>query len=159
MDHNKLLQEVITQAKQINIPISNNIDPTVLINTRAKGRFGQCKKRSGKFLIEVSKFLEQAGEEAVKQTLAHEILHTSPDCFNHKYIWQTYASKMNRAYGYDISRTDSCANLGIVSPKKRNYVIICEKCGRETVRERPSKLTEQLERYKCKCGGKLSLQK
>jgi len=38
MKYNRLLQEVILEAKHLNIPISQNIDPNVIINTRAKRR-------------------------------------------------------------------------------------------------------------------------
>lgn len=157
MDYNKLLQEVITEARKANIPVSNNINPIISINTRAKCRLGLCKRNGDSFDIEISAFLEQAGENAIKQILAHEILHTCPNCMNHGRTWKYYAMKMNMDYGYDIERTDSCANLGIVSPKERNYVIQCQKCGREEIRERASKVTKNIDKYRCKCGGKLIL--
>ena len=46
--YNDLLKEVINEATALNIPISNNINPNITINTRAKGRFGQCKKEKRK---------------------------------------------------------------------------------------------------------------
>ena len=156
--YDKLLQEVINEAKQINIPISSNIDSNVLINTRAKGRFGQCKRRNGKFIIELSIVFEQAEDCMAKQTLAHEVLHTCKDCFNHQTLWKSYASKMNRAYGYNITRTNSVANIGVSDPiikKARNYTIQCQRCNKEFYRERVSNLIKHPERYRCKCGGTL----
>ena len=76
--YNKLLQEVILEAKRLNIPISQNIDPNVIINTRAK-RFGRCSRKSDKFIIELSSIFEKAEDKMAKQTLAHEICHTCPD--------------------------------------------------------------------------------
>lgn len=135
--YNNLLKDVITEARQLNIPVSINVDPNILINTRAKGRFGQCKKRGNKFTIEISFLLEQTEDHYIKQTIAHELLHTCPDCFNHQSQWQQYSRKMNKAYGYDISRTNTCDNLGIAqTQKQRNYVIVCQGCKREIVREK-----------------------
>jgi len=110
--YNKLLQEVILEAKQLNIPISSNIDPNVIINTRAK-RFGRCSRKSDKYIIEISSIFDKAEDKMAKQTLAHEICHTAPDCLNHQAKWKSHISKMNRAYGYNISRTNSCENIGV----------------------------------------------
>ena len=158
MQYNKLLQEVIEEAKAIRIPVSNNIDPTVLINNRAKGRFGQCKRRPTGFQIELSVFLEQADTHKIKETLAHEVLHTCKDCFNHQSMWQYHAAKMNQKYGYNISRTNSCANMGVVVQKERNYVLKCQTCGNEIIRQRASKVTQHPEKFRCgRCHGKLVL--
>ncbi len=155
--YNNLLQEVITEATNINIPISINIVPTITINTRAKGRFGQCKKHNGQYLIEISQYLTEAEEKYIREVLAHEILHTCPNCMNHGRQWKLHAMRMNYKYGYEISRTNSCANMGIENPKKEsaNYVITCNKCGTKTYKQRESKVIKNIERYRCKCGGKL----
>ena len=73
-----LLQKVIAQAKALNIPVSEHINPSVRINKRATGRFGACfaNKRNGTFLIEISDVLLTAHPKACCQTLAHEVLHT-----------------------------------------------------------------------------------
>lgn len=156
--YNQLLQEVILEAKQLNIPISQNIDPTVLINTRAK-RFGQCKRRGDKFLIELSSIFDQAEEKMAKQTLAHEIIHTCKDCFDHQALWKSYVNKMNRAYGYNIARTDSCENLGVTREISRNakYIIECQKCHNKIYKDRISGVIRNPERYHCKCGGRLTV--
>ena len=91
--YNKLLQEVILEAKQLNIPISQNIDPNVIINTRAK-RFGKCSRKDDKFLIELSSVFDQAEDKMAKQTLVHEVLHTCPDCMNHQALWKSHVSKV-----------------------------------------------------------------
>ena len=72
-----LLQQVIAQARALNIPISDRIQPHVRINRRATGRFGACfaNKRDGTFLIEISDMLLSASDQVCRQTLAHEILH------------------------------------------------------------------------------------
>lgn len=44
-----------------------------------------------------------------------------------------------------------------IASKKPKYVIECKSCGVKVTRSRKSKLTENISRYKCKCGGKLKL--
>jgi len=159
--YNNLLKEVINEAININIPVSININPNVIINTRAKGRFGQCKRHNGQYSIEISQHLTQAEEKHIKETLAHEILHTCPNCMNHGRQWKLYAMIMNNKYNYDISRTNSCENLGITDPniKQANYVIICNSCGRKTYKQRMSNVIKSPERYRCKCGGSLHVER
>ena len=153
-----LLQNVISQARALNIPISDHIHPHVRINQRATGRFGACfsNKRSGTFLIEISDMLLQASEKVCCQTLAHEVLHTCHGCQNHKKRWHRYADMMNQAYGYTIRRTDSPERLGVESKAVVRYVVVCTICGAEIPRSRKSKLILHPEDYRCaKCGGRL----
>ena len=156
--YNKLLQEVILEAKQLNIPISQNIDPNVIINTRAK-RFGKCSRKADKFLIELSSIFDKAEDKMAKQTLAHEVLHTCKDCMDHQALWKSYVSKMNRAYGYKITRTNSCENIGVERDISKNakYVIECQKCHKKMYKDRISGIIRNPENYHCKCGGELTV--
>jgi len=163
MDYNKLLQEVIAEAKRVNIPVSDSINPYVKINTRAKGRFGMCKKNTkafNTFNIEIASFMDQASIKDIKETLAHEVLHTCPNCLNHQLQWKSYANKMNSAYGYNINRTSSyeslgVANIAIIMQDTNKYTIICKSCNHKSYRNRVSNIIKHPERYKCKCGGSL----
>ena len=157
--YNDLLKEVINEAIALNIPISNNINSNITINTRAKGRFGQCKKHNGTYLIEISEHLTQAENKYIKQTLAHEVLHTCPNCMNHGVTWKSYARKMNINYGYEISRATSCNNMGIVSPRIENakYIITCKTCGKKSYKQRAANVVKHIDNYRCKCGGRLEL--
>lgn len=156
----QLMQDVIEQAKALNIPVSEQINPHVRINRRATGRFGACfaNKRSGTFVIEISDVLLTASEQACRQTLAHEVLHTCYGCQNHKKRWHHYAEMMNTAYGYCISRTDSPERLGVESKSVVRYLVECTQCGAEIPRARRSRLIEHPENYRCaKCGGHLTV--
>ena len=155
-----LMQDVIAQAKALHIPVSEQIHPHVRINHRATGRFGACfaNKRSGAFVIELSDVLLTASEQACRQTLAHEILHTCYGCQNHKKRWQHYAEMMNAAYGYQISRTDSPERLGVERKGVVRYLVECTQCGAEIPRTRRSRLVEHPENYRCaQCGGRLTV--
>lgn len=161
----RLFEEVKIEAKKIDIPISNNIKKEITINSRARSRFGCCKKtREGlkvSFEIELSERLLYCEDKIIKQTLAHELLHTCARCDNHGDIWKYYAAQMNKAYGYDIKRTARAEALGIESKKENKkledkYIVVCTKCGQEIARTRMSKLIKYPNLYRCRCGGNLS---
>jgi len=155
------MKEVISQAAAIGIPVSKNIQESVVVNNRAKTRFGCCKKQQNGYIIEVSGAIAEGPEASLLLILAHEILHTCPNCQNHSKFWKTHAEAMNNAYGYKIKRTSNPEELGIKSESmyKRNnnvhYVLVCKGCGQVIERTRRSRLVTHTHLYRCKCGGKL----
>lgn len=150
-----LLLQVISQARSLAIPISKHIVPTVVINTRARTRFGCCRFSKGRYVIEVTAALSEADESSIRQVLAHEILHTCPGCANHGMRWLHWASMMNSVFGYDIRRTHSAEALGIKDIRPVRYLVICSNCGKTIPRMKRSPLVEFPQRYRCKCGGTL----
>lgn len=138
------------------------------INTRAKHRWGQCKRLCSNglncFTININHILldEKNDEQALIDTLMHELLHTCKGCFNHKNEWKRLAEKVNKIYNYNIKRTVSEVDYGIeieteniTEPK---YKIQCSKCGKVYTRQRKSKVITHSENYRCyDCGGKLIL--
>lgn len=156
-DVDQLLVRVIKQARAIGVPVSRRIEPSVRLNSRATGRFGCCIRKNGAYTIELSARLLDASERAACQTLAHEVLHTCWGCSNHGERWKSYAARMNAAYGYDITRTDSCEKLGVPNTAKVRYVLVCTRCGARIGRSKHSALVEHPERYRCRCGGALEL--
>lgn len=155
----RCMHEVIRECTSLKIPISTNIDPNIIINNRARSRFAACKKKgTSPYIIEVGEALLKADVFAVKNILAHEILHTCYGCYNHGERWKLYADKMNRAYGYHITRTTTYEELGLETPEKKrkvHYVIVCQKCGYQFYRQKKSKLVTETHQYRCKCGGHL----
>jgi len=169
-DVDSLLGQVIAEAKALHIPISKKIEPHVYINTRARSRFGCCKKEmkmlEAVFLIEISSLLLTSPGTIIKQTLAHEVLHTCSGCHNHGALWNQYADLMNKVYGYNIKRTATYEELGLGKPKaslpksyEAKYLIICNSCGTKFERTRMSPLVKYPQRYHCKCGGTLQRKK
>lgn len=154
-DFDALLQEVLSQASALHIPVSPALCPHISINRRATTRFGCCVQQGGGFVIELSHRLLTAECSACCQILAHEILHTCPDCRNHGAVWKHYAAQMNAAYGYRIARTATCEALGIQAEKPVRHLLVCDQCGLEFKRSKASRLVTQPQRYRCKCGGKL----
>lgn len=162
---NDLYKEVLEEIRAAGIPYSPYIEEGIKINHRAKKRFGCCKKTRKKghdsYEIEISSRLLSCDSNAIKQTLAHEILHTCKNCGNHGELWKLYAEKLNGKYGYNIKRTGSWQQLGIEekAPERKaseeKYLIICENCGAEIGRSRMSKVVKYPSKYRCRCGGKL----
>ncbi len=154
-DVNSLLKQVIKEARNIKIPVSRAINPTVSINSRVKRRFGSCKSNAFGHTVEIAERVVSSGEFAIKEILAHEILHTCFGCKNHGERWKRYAARMNEVYGYNISRTTSCEALGIEDDAKPRYILACEKCGVEFKRIKKTRFVEHPEHYHCSCGGKI----
>lgn len=152
-----LLAAVISEAKRAGIPVSRRICPTVKLNRRAKTRFGCCRTQGGIHTIELAAPLLAAEEGAVRQVLAHEVLHTCPGCADHGPRWKGWAARMNALYGYRISRTDSHEGLGIADDRPVRYLVVCRNCGKEIPRMKRSPLVDHPERYRCRCGGTLEV--
>lgn len=160
-DFDHLLKVVTSEARKAGVPVSAQIDPHIVINTRAKKRLGQCRKEKNGFVIELSARLLDAPEKSCRQTIAHELIHTCPGCMNHGDRFRKYAYIMNTCWGYDISRTADPGKLGIKSAEEQNrqakYVIVCQSCGARVYRMKKTAVTEHPERYRCRCGGRLSI--
>lgn len=135
------------------------------INTRAKHRWGQCKRVSSTlncFTININCMLldEKNSEQALIDTLMHELLHTCKGCFNHKNEWKRLAEKVNEIYNYNIKRTYSEVDYEIETEDvaEPKYKIQCTGCGQVFTRQRKSKVVAHPENYRCyDCGGELIL--
>lgn len=134
------------------------------INTRAKKRWGQCKKIGiNTFDIEISSRLldDNVEDKAVKNVIAHELLHTVHGCFAHRGKWKEIANYINSSLpDYNIKTTDSLEDYGIITENKEKakYIIVCKDCGFEIERLIKSNVVKYPERYRCaKCRGKLTV--
>lgn len=160
---NKLLEELIGEALEVNIPVPSNIYPELIINKRPKKRFGCCKLIDGIYRIEISEFILGSDEIAIRNVIAHEVLHTCKGCDNHGSIWRKYAAIMNKAYGYNIKRTSTFEEMGVGEMREETppikYIIKCQSCGKEYPRQRYTCVMKKINSYRCQCGGKLSVYK
>ena len=157
----KLVGESQRDLASLNIRTSNVRNWSV--NTRAKARWGYCVKMSkGLFDIQIAAALLQddVDDQAVKDTIVHELLHTIPGCFKHTGKWKQYANTINRLLPqYKIKRGSSYEEKGLedLRPKPQcRYILKCLRCGSEIGRQRMSAAVEHPEHYRCKCGGRLT---
>lgn len=132
------------------------------VNKRAKARWGLCVKvGKGLFDIQIAEALLQdhVSDQAAKDTIAHELLHTAPGCFKHTGKWKRYANTVNyRLPHYHIKRRTSREEKGIQDDSPEpvyRYVLMCQQCGKEIKRQRKSAVVEHPEHYRCVCGGRL----
>ena len=130
---------------------------SVTVNSRAKKRWGQCKRVNGYYEINISSRLMTEDVELVhlETTVIHEILHTCEGCMNHGQTWKNLADKVNRAYGYNIKRTTSAEEKGIdsVVERKIKYKFACTGCNGIVTRQRASDFTKYPWRYRCSACG------
>ena len=157
----KLVGESQRDLASLNIRTGNVRNWSV--NTRAKARWGYYVKVSkGLFDIQIAAALLQddVDDQAVKDTIVHELLHTIPGCFKHTGKWKQYANTINRLLPqYKIKRGSSYEEKGLedLRPKPQcRYILKCLRCGSEIGRQRMSAAVEHPEHYRCKCGGRLT---
>lgn len=158
----ELLRETTREAQELNIPVPVTIADKIKINSRPKKRFGCCRRSEHGYEIEVSAFILVCEESKIKNVIAHEVLHTCEGCYDHGNQWKEYAQRMNRAYGYQIKRTSSFAEMGLKEDGERRrpeykYIIKCQNCGKEYPRQRFTRVMKQINKYRCNCGGRLTV--
>ena len=132
----------------------------VKMNTRAKSRWGNCKREFGVYKIDINADLldERNNYQALVETLAHEILHTIEGCWNHGPKWKAAADRVNAMYGTHIQRSSTQEEKGVAYrtlPTLRNetakYKLVCKKCGHEYLYKRCTKAIQHPENYRCAC--------
>lgn len=133
------------------------------VNKRAKARWGYCVKVArGLFDIQIAASLLQddVDDQAVKDTIAHELLHTVPGCFKHTGKWKQYATAVNYLLPqYNIKAQSSYEDKGLEDTRPEpeyRYVLKCLQCGAEIKRQKKSAAVEHPEHYRCVCGGRLT---
>lgn len=167
---NELYREELDKVIAIGIPIPVKEMPKEIITMKATSKYGDCHWEYGpgkskiRVKIRISEYHLPNGEDAVRQTIAHEILHAAPG-YGHDAEWRKWANMMNKAYGYHIERLGTwksgCTLERPDAPNKkpsRGHLVSCMKCGAKYPRSRHSRLTLHPELYHCHCGGKLKLE-
>ena len=160
-DLNKILSEVKKEAEKVGLPLGE-INPMVGI-ADATSFYGQCRFKNGVYSIRISKYIVN-DENAIRETIAHELCHAHETGRRHGEGWKQRASIMNKEYGYHIARVggkyvDSNGILKekvMVASNKDTYILKCVNCGWEYKRNRLTKVVKNPELFKCgKCHGNL----
>ena len=137
-------------------------DINVVINSRAKSRWGLCKIAKGNITIEISDRLldDNVPDTSLKDVMIHELLHSVAPGYHHGGKWLYLAKKVNDRYpDLNIVRGESAAAYGVKDDFDYKYIIKCTKCGHKFGRRKMSKVITNLNEYRCKCGGDLVLVK
>ena len=152
-----VLNKCKKQCDALKIPYGNVVQ--IVPSQRVTRKWGSCRVAMGMNFITINKRLleKDVSENALQDTVMHELLHTCPGCANHGNTWKYYAELVNRAYGYQIKRCTSAEEKGISIPEKKvniKYRFRCKKCGKIVERQRASAFTRAPEKYRCAvCGG------
>lgn len=157
----KVMFDCMNKLDNLNIKYGNIVK--IYPNTRAKKRYGQCTIVNGGFEIDINIGLldEKEPIQALENTVLHELLHTVDGCFNHGEKWQSMASKVNKAYRYNIKRCSTSAEKGVsanvcYSKETYHYIITCESCNSTWKYKRHCSIVNscQTNKARCSCGGK-----
>lgn len=145
---------VLTDCDSLKIPYTKEVP--IVINSRAKRRHGCCKKKDGKFIIEISEFVLDYPVDEIKNVVAHEIIHTCYGCFNHKKKFKSYGEKL-KPLGYNITTTYKGEEKTPAEIEAR-YMVVCQNCGEVIYRMKRSPLVTHPQKYRCsKCKGKFKV--
>lgn len=156
-----IAEDCARELRDLGFPVAENI--TYKVNTRAKKRWGQCRRfPGGSYEININAALCDGKHfDGLRETLFHELLHSCPGCMNHGATWKKYAAIVKTRYGVEVTRCGDAASKGFadgeyVVERKTNHILRCRTCGHEYKFARAGKAVTHPEWYHCgKCGGKL----
>ena len=163
----KLYEEVKNELKNV-LPLSKNVNSSPnyfkSINT-----LGKCNRKIiggiiKIFTISLNEYLENCTDQTIKNTIAHELIHTIDGCFDHKNKFKIMAQKIKQL-GYEVSRTSKSKEFSEFVQKLRQdnetrrkskiYKVTCNHCGRSVLRQRKINVNH----YICPvCSGSLRLE-
>lgn len=150
-----IMDEIRNNMKKLGIQCSDRITEIKFTNQRKT--WGRCYRTQGwgmtTYRITLSDMLGKVGvnKNALESVMAHEILHTCPNCWQHKGEFARLAKILKKEYGYKIEE-HNYQGLGI--PEKvyndEPYVIKCSECGHIYSYNRKQKWFKLLQ--VCGCG-------
>ena len=92
-------------------------------------------------------------DDMILNTLIHELLHSLPNCQDHKFSWKTYAKQIQKMTGINISRLANVEDL--TSKINYKYIVKCRACGAEWGYARMTKIVKNPSEYRCRCKGEI----
>lgn len=168
MDAQRIFEQLMEDFMKAGIPLKKeNIDPK-LQYSRSLTRLGQCNRKidprtkKERYTIILSQHAMK-DENQIRNTLAHELIHTLPRCMNHGKTFHKYGNLVEEKLGIAIdakATKEESKNSGIEDAyvEHANYKMVCQGCGYEFYRQKMSPLIRTIvntpERVTCKNCGK-----
>lgn len=150
---NSLMNEVIADFREEGIEVGSISH--ICVNARLRRAWGRCNRCYAEgweyFYIEISDLT--LNSEGLRDTIAHEVLHTVQGCFNHGIEFLAVAKLMEK-YGYKIDVTGKVSDMGMTEDSVYRYIINCEN-GHAFYRHRMCDLVKNPSHYLCGCGAKM----
>lgn len=143
MTEQEKLEDAVARGKEIldelNIKYGNIA--SLVINRRASW-WGQCRTlnygsmfneriwKNANYEIAISERLlkPEVSDDALMNTVIHELLHSTNGGHTHKGTWKKYANLVSQKTKYHITRCTSAEEKGL-ERKKMRYSVICPQCG------------------------------
>ncbi len=154
---NKIYAECINDLKLYGIALPEHT-PKLIVNTRAKKRWGQATYgRESKISINHRLLEDNVDIFGARNTMMHEILHLCAPRAGHTGEWKSLANTVNKKSGgkYNIKRTSSQSEYGVEDLVSSRYMFECDKCGMIIKRDRASNFTKNPGHYTHKgCTGR-----
>lgn len=161
MDFNlNYITNVYEDARRIVASCCENFtDPKIIFEiSKARSFWAYVEKRqySNYYRIKVSDVFAELTDngtryEKLLETLIHELVHTIPNCMNHKTYWKANCNKIKAKYpNFDLNRTASMEEFGIKEKvRETKYIITCEHCGQIWEYKRKPKWIDRCENVGC----------
>ena len=136
---------------------------SVAFNPRLTRSCGRTRRLNGAFEMDFSiSFFKKGRETSIRDTIAHEVVHTVPGCFNHGNRFKAVGACLAK-HGYHVERLCKDEEYAKYVTRKEasgtTYHVVCESCGWDgTRRKRLSKILKGImmegqRRYSCPvCG-------
>lgn len=108
--------------------------------------------------ITISEVAFSGGNEALKNTIFHELTHSIRGCKGHEEVWQRYADEIGRMYGVKIQQYVSKEERVACKEYKEsryNWKVTCPNCGHSWKSYRKTKVIDALmngRKCTCSCG-------
>ena len=162
-----LYKEVVKDAVRAGLPYDEKkVYSTIQINNRTTA-VGMCKytRSMDMYTIFFSSYFIDISDDKVKNTLMHELIHTLPNCMNHKEPFKRYMRRINYASGLSMeyhvaTRNDDNEVIRACKNRQRQEYSKCETvrivcgCGCKFVFKKSQKVAKHPEQYQCRKHGK-----
>ena len=127
----QIVKEVKQDMDRLSIPYDNEVP--IKVNRRLSRALGRCCYRGGKaYAIELSTIIINSDVQELKNTIAHELIHSATIGDNHGGKWKYYADKMTKSSNYTVTRLHDNTKLNYDAlMSKYKYKTVCTTCGSE----------------------------
>lgn len=170
--NNEILKDIFYELKDIfhslKIPARFNMIYSVKFDKRVCTKLGCCKIRAHSINIVMSTICLALGKEEIRNTLAHEILHTIEGCDNHDERFHHYANILNNSMNglKIVPRVEFRNIIKVLGEDMRKlhytpykYIAKCAKCGEILMYfSKKTEIVKYPELFNCNaCGGDLKI--